>query len=85
MTKNSVGSIRRLPLSVVARESDQDVALDAEHLAFLGGLGVVEAEEVQDAVRRQQEQLVHERVAGGLRLYLRDLGAQDHVAEKPGG
>ena len=33
-----------------ACESDEDVALDAEHLLLLGRLGVVEAEQVQDAV-----------------------------------
>ena len=41
------------------REPDEHVALDAEHFAFLGGLGVVETEQVQQAVRRQQQQFVH--------------------------
>ena len=66
-------------------EADEEVALEAEHLLLLLGLGVVEAEQVQEAVRREQQQLVHRGVPGGLRLRLGDLRAQHDVAEQPGG
>src|SRR3954453_15485170 len=51
---------RRSGARAVARgeEREQQLALQLEHLAFLVGLGVVVAEQVQDAVRRQQQHLL---------------------------
>ena len=70
--------------SLLQGEADQDVPLDAEHLLLLGRLGVVEPEQVQDAVGGEQEQLLEGAVAGGLRLGLGDLRAEHDVAEQPG-
>src|SRR5690606_7814287 len=46
----------------------QQGALQVKHLAFLGWLGMVEAQEVEDAVRREQQDLVLDAVTslGGL-------------------
>ena len=62
-------------------EGEQQLALELEHLALLLGLRVVVAEQVQDAVRRQQQQLLLGRVAGLGGLLGRDGRAEHDVAE----
>src|SRR4051794_8613978 len=66
-------AIMRLAFPLGEREADEDVALDAEHLLLIVGLRVIEAEQVQHAVRRQQQQLVEHRVASLLSLSHRHL------------
>src|SRR6185369_11359744 len=67
-TATKTAIIGRLPSSLGQREADQDVALDAEHLLLVVGLRVIEAEQVQHAVRRQQQQFIEHRMAGLLGL-----------------
>src|SRR5215207_9936938 len=61
-----------------------ELLLETEHLLLLVGLHVVVAEEVQHAVRGQQDQLVVHGVTGGPRLADGDRGAQDDVTEQRG-
>src|SRR5690606_18189411 len=68
-------------MSALGEEGEQQLALQREHLLLLLGLGVVIAEEVEDAVRREEEQLLGGAVAGGLGLRGGDLGAQHDVTE----
>ena len=67
--------------AAAGEEGQQELALELEHLALLVRLGVVEAEQVQDAVRREQQQLLVGGVAGLLGLVRRDARAQHDVAE----
>src|SRR5690349_1671308 len=60
-------------------EGEQQLALELEHLAFLVGLGVVVAEQVQDAVGGEEQHLLDRGVPGLERLLRRDRGAQDDV------
>ena len=60
----------------------QQLGLQPEHLALLVGLGVVVAEQVQDAVGAQQVQLGLGGVPGLDRLLGGDLRAQHDVAEQ---
>jgi hypothetical protein len=66
-------------------ESGDQVALQTEHLALLLGLGVIEAQQVQQSVRGEQDQLVDGRVAGRLSLRLGDLGQSTMSPSSPGG
>ena len=59
----------------------EQLVLEAEHLLVLLGLGVVVAEQVQDAVHGQQLDLGLGAVAGGRALLLGDRRAQHQVAE----
>ena len=74
-----------LPSSLGQSESDEDVALNAEHLLLLLGLRVIEAEQVKDAMGRQQQHLLEGRMTRRLGLGDGDLRADDDVAEQPGG
>src|SRR5690348_17291646 len=62
-------------------ERQQQLALELEHLALLLGFGVVVAEQVQDAVRGEEQQLLLGGVAGVGRLLRRHRRAQHDVAE----
>src|SRR6476661_10423705 len=75
--RSGAGSVAR------GEEREQQLALQLEHLAFLVGLGVVVAEQVQDAVRREQQHLLDRGVAGLGGLLRGDRGTQDDVAERP--
>src|SRR5690554_1144417 len=65
-------------------ETDQEVALQAEHLLLFDGFGVIETEQVQDAMGGQHEQLIERAVACRLGLGRGDLRAEHHVAQKVG-
>jgi hypothetical protein len=58
--------------------------LEPEHVRAFPRLRVVVAEQVQDAVHREQLQLVLGAVPRTARLHRRDLRAQHHVTEQPG-
>src|SRR6478609_8107051 len=73
--------IGRDPVGLVGDPFAQELVLEAEHLLVLVGLGMVVAEQVQDAVHGEQVELGSGGVAGGLRLLLRDGRAQHQVAE----
>ena len=67
--------------AAAGEEGQQQLALQLEHLPLLLGLGVVVAEQVQDAVRREQQQLLLGGVAGLGGLPGRDARAEHDVAE----
>src|SRR4051794_28408383 len=77
-------AIMRLAFPLGEREADEDVALDAEHLLLVVGLRVIEAEQVQHAVRGQEQQLVENRVTRLLGLSDGDLRTEHDVAEQTG-
>ena len=69
-----------VPLTAAA-PGRQELVLETEHLLVLLRLGVVVAEQVQDAVHGQQLDLGLGAVARGLALLGGDVGAQHQVAE----
>ena len=77
--------VTRVSLAALGQEGQQEAALEVEHLLLLLGLGVVVAQEVEDAVDGEQEHLLDGGVAGGQGLLGGDLRAQDDVAQGPGG
>src|SRR6478736_1477150 len=82
--RTSCGSTLASGAGTVARreERQQQLALQLEHLALLVRLGVVVAEQVQDAVRRQQEHLLDRGVTRLDRLLRGHRRAQHDVAER---
>src|SRR5690625_2191141 len=68
-------------MSALGEEGEEELALEREHLVLLLRLGVVEAEQVEDAVRGEEEQLLGGAVTGGLGLGGGDLRAEHDVAE----
>src|SRR6185437_1455431 len=74
----------RLRVPVGARPGPQQLVLEREHGRVLLRLGVVEAEQVQDAVGAQQADLGPGLVPGLLGLGGGHLRADDHVAEQAG-
>ena len=65
-------------------EVGEDAPLQREHLAFLGGFGVVVTEQVQHAVHGEQVQLVEQAVPGLLGLVAGERRAQHDVTEQGG-
>src|SRR6478672_694227 len=63
-------------------ERQQQLALQLEHLTLLVGLGVVVAEQVQDAVRREEQHLLDRGVTRLDGLLRRDRRAEHDVAER---
>src|SRR5690606_3147504 len=59
--------------SPARQEGQEELALQGEHLLLLLRLGVVEAEQVEDAVRGEEQELLGGRVAGRAGLLRRDL------------
>ena len=77
------GASLRRPRHADARPLGEQPRLQPEHLGVLLGLGVVVAEQVQDAVDGQQVDLVADRagLARASGLPLGDLGAEHEVTE----
>src|SRR6478672_4745869 len=82
--RTSCGSTLASGAGAVARreERQQQLALQLEHLTLLVGLGVVVAEQVQDAVRREEQHLLDRGVTRLDGLLRRDRRAEHDVAER---
>ena len=82
-TSPLVIGVHRVPSAALLASRREQLGLQAEHLALLLRLGVVVAEQVQDAVGAQQLQLVLGGVPGGAACRCGDLRAEHDVAEQP--
>src|SRR5690349_13387878 len=61
------------------QECQQQLALQGEHLLLVLGLGMIETQQVQDAVGGQEQQFLLEAVPGGPGLDLRHLGTEHDI------